>query len=92
VPERSAFLGGESPGRGEGRRFPGRRPGAYRWQRPSYHGGAGPWVCDALQSNHSVKAYHRDLTDFIRRMQAQGATPLDVTAVHVKLAPPLAVP
>jgi len=34
-----------------------------------------PWVCDALQSNHSVKAYHRDLTDFFRHMQAQGVTP-----------------
>jgi Phage integrase, N-terminal SAM-like domain len=44
-----------------------------------------PWVCDALQSNHSVKAYHRDLTDFFRHMQAQGVAPLDVTADHVKL-------
>jgi site-specific recombinase XerD len=42
-------------------------------------------VCDALQSNHSVKAYHRDLTDFFRRMQAQGVTPLEVTADHVKV-------
>lgn len=44
-----------------------------------------PWICDVLQSNHSVKAYGRDLTDFLRRMQAQGITALEVTADHVKL-------
>jgi site-specific recombinase XerD len=44
-----------------------------------------PWICDALQSNHSVKAYHRDLTDFFRHMQAQGVKPLGVTADHVTL-------
>ncbi len=36
-------------------------------------------------SNHSVKAYGRDFMDFVRHMQAQGVTPLDVTADHVKL-------
>jgi site-specific recombinase XerD len=44
-----------------------------------------PWICDVLQSNHSVKAYGRDLTDFLRHMQAQGITVLEVTADHVKL-------
>ena len=44
-----------------------------------------PWICDALLSNHSVKAYGRDFMDFVRHMQAQGVTPLDVTADHVKL-------
>lgn len=44
-----------------------------------------PWICDALQSNHSVKAYGRDLTDFVRHMEKQGITPLEVTADHVKL-------
>ena len=44
-----------------------------------------PWICDALLSNHSVKAYGRDLMDFLRHMQAQGVTPLEVTADHVKL-------
>jgi site-specific recombinase XerD len=43
-----------------------------------------PWICDALLSNHSVKAYGRDLMDFLRHMQAQGVDPLDVTADHVK--------
>ncbi len=44
-----------------------------------------PWICDALLSNHSVKAYGRDLADFVRHMQAQGVDPLHVTADHVKL-------
>ena len=43
-----------------------------------------PWICDALLSNHSVKAYGRDLMDFLRQMQSQGVTPLEVTADHVK--------
>ena len=38
-----------------------------------------------LLSNHSVKAYGRDLADFVRHMQAQGVDPLHVTADHVKL-------
>jgi site-specific recombinase XerD len=44
-----------------------------------------PWICDALQSNHSIKAYGRDLTDFVRHMESQGVGPLEVTADHVKL-------
>lgn len=44
-----------------------------------------PWICDALQSSHSVKAYGRDLTHFLRHMQGQGIPPLSVTADHVKL-------
>ena len=43
-----------------------------------------PWICDALLSNHSVKAYGRDLMDFLRHMQAQGVDPLHVTPDHVK--------
>ena len=34
-----------------------------------------PWICDALLSNHSVKAYGRDFMDFVRHMQAQGVDP-----------------
>ena len=33
------------------------------------------WICDALLSNHSVKAYGRDLMDFVRHMQARGVAP-----------------
>jgi integrase/recombinase XerD len=43
-----------------------------------------PWICDVLLSNHSVKAYGRDLLDFVRHMRAQGVDPLQVTADHVK--------
>jgi site-specific recombinase XerD len=44
-----------------------------------------PWMCDVLQSKHSLKAYGRDLVDFVRHMEAQGIDPLKVTADHVKL-------
>ncbi len=44
-----------------------------------------PWMCDVLQSKHSLKAYGRDLVDFVRHMEAQGIDPLQVTADHVKL-------
>src|SRR5262245_17230865 len=30
-----------------------------------------PWVCDVLLSRHSLKAYGRDLVDFVRHMEAQ---------------------
>jgi site-specific recombinase XerD len=43
-----------------------------------------PWICDSLQSNHSIKAYGRDLTDFFRQMQERGVQALDVSADHVK--------
>ena len=43
-----------------------------------------PWICDVLLSNHSVKAYGRDLMDFVRHMEIQGVDPLQVTADHVK--------
>jgi site-specific recombinase XerD len=44
-----------------------------------------PWMCDVLLSEHSLKAYGRDLVDFARHMGAQGVDPLKVTADHVKL-------
>jgi site-specific recombinase XerD len=44
-----------------------------------------PWICDALLSNHLVKAYGRDFLDFVRHMQVQGVAPLEVTADHFKL-------
>ena len=42
---------------------------------PTTAGALVPWICDALLSNHSVKAYGRDLMDFLRHMQAQGVDP-----------------
>ena len=53
--------------------------------RPTDDGGAGAVDLRRLLSNHSVKAYGRDFMDFVRHMQAQGVTPLGVTADHVKL-------
>jgi integrase/recombinase XerD len=44
-----------------------------------------PWICDSLLSNHSVKAYGRDLVDFVRHMESQGVELLQVTGDHVKL-------
>ena len=43
-----------------------------------------PWMCDVLLSKHSLKAYGRDLVDFVRRMEAEGVGVLEVRADHVK--------
>ena len=77
--------GRRRPGRRQGRSLPGPGPGGHRRRDPATAGALVPWICDALLSNHSVKAYGRDLMDFVRHMQAQGVTPLDVTADHVKM-------
>jgi site-specific recombinase XerD len=85
VPERSAFLEGAAPAADKVAAFLTRALEATGSEAPAITAALVPWVCDPLQSNHSVKAYHRDLTDFVRHMQAQGVTPLEVTADHVKL-------
>ena len=85
VPERSDFLEGDAPAADKVAAFLARALEATGGHAPAITAALVPWVCDALQSNHSVKAYHRDLTDFFRHMQAQGVTPLEVTADHVKL-------
>jgi site-specific recombinase XerD len=85
VPERSDFLEGDAPAADKVAAFLARALEATGGDAPAITAALVPWVCDALQSNHSVKAYHRDLTDFFRHMQAQGLTPLEVTADHVKL-------
>jgi site-specific recombinase XerD len=85
VPERSDFLEGDAPAAGKVEAFLARALGATGGDAPTTAGALVPWICDALLSNHSVKAYGRDLMDFLRHMQAQGVDPLDVTADHVKL-------
>jgi site-specific recombinase XerD len=85
VPERSDFLEGDAPAADKVAAFLTRALEATGGDALALTAALVPWVCDALQSNHSVKAYHRDLTDFFRHMQARGVTPLDVTADHVKL-------
>jgi len=85
VPERSDFLEGDAPAADKVQAFLARALEATGSDAPTTAAALVPWICDALLSNHSVKAYGRDLVDFVRHMQAQGMTPLDVTADHVKL-------
>src|SRR5947209_6508272 len=85
LPEQSDFLEGDAPAAGKVRAFLARALEATGSEVPTTAGALVPWICDALLSNHSVKAYGRDSRDFVRHMQAQGVTPLDVTADHVKL-------
>ena len=85
VPERSDFLDGDAPAADKVQAFLAQALAATGTDAPTTAGALVPWICDALLSNHSVKAYGRDLMDFLRHMQAQGVSPLEVTADHVKL-------
>src|SRR3954452_23713624 len=85
VPERSDFLEGDTPAADKVEDFLSQALAATGSEAPTTAGALVPWICDALLSNHSVKAYGRDLMDFLRHMQAQGVDPLHVTADHVKL-------
>jgi site-specific recombinase XerD len=44
-----------------------------------------PWVCDALPSPNSRKAYHDDLRAFVSQMAEISVHPFDVTGDHVRL-------
>ena len=44
-----------------------------------------PWVCDVLLSEHSLRAYGRDLAHFAHHMEKLGIATFDVSADHVKL-------
>src|SRR5262245_19026898 len=44
-----------------------------------------PWVCDRLPSEHSRKAYARDLAAFVRHMEARGIEPLEVTGDDLRV-------
>src|SRR6478672_1529649 len=85
VPERSDFLEGDAPAADKVEAFLAQALAATGTDAPTTAGALVPWICDALLSNHSVKAYGRDLLDFLRHMQVQGVSPLGVTADHVKL-------
>ena len=85
VPERTEFLEGDSPAAAKVEAFLAQALAATGSEANITAGALVPWICDALLSNHSVKAYGRDLMDFLRHMQAQGVTPLEVTADHVKM-------
>jgi len=84
VPERSDFLEGDAPAADKVQAFLTRALEAAGGSQDTA-AALVPWICDALLSNHSVKAYGRDFMDFVRHMQAQGITPLGVTADHVKI-------
>jgi hypothetical protein len=84
VPERTDFLEGDAPAADKVETFLARALEAHS-EGSATAGALVPWICDALLSNHSVKAYGRDLLDFVRHMQAQGVDPLHVTADHVKM-------
>jgi site-specific recombinase XerD len=83
--ERTDFLEGDAPAASKVEAFLSQALAASGSDAPATVGALVPWICDALLSNHSVKAYGRDLADFVRHMQAQGVDPLAVTADHVKL-------
>jgi len=85
VPERSDFVEGDAPAADKVAAFLARALEATGGDAPATARALVPWICDALLSNHSVKAYGRDFMDFVRHMQAQGVSPLEVTADHVKL-------
>src|SRR3982750_2132999 len=85
VPERSDFFEGDAPAADRVEAFLANALAATGGAAPTTAGALVPWICDALLSNHSVKAYGRDLMDFLRHMQAQGVTPLEVTPDHVKM-------
>jgi hypothetical protein len=84
VPERSDFLDGDAPAADKVAAFLTRALEATGSAADQAAAALVPWICDALLSNHSVKPYGRDFLDFVRHMQAQGVTPLEVTADHVK--------
>src|ERR1700733_3935779 len=84
VPEGSDFLDGDAPAADKVEAFLTRALAATGDGSDTAQALV-PWICDALLSNHSVKAYGRDFMHFVRHMQAQGLAPLDVTADHVKL-------
>ena len=83
--ERTQFLEGDAPAANKVEAFLAQALAASGGDAPTTAGALVPWICDVLLSNHSVKAYGRDLADFVRHMQGQGVDPLHVTADHVKL-------
>jgi integrase/recombinase XerD len=85
LPERNDFLEGDAPAAAKVEAFLTQAFAATGGDALGAAGALVPWICDTLLSNHSVKAYGRDLMDFLRHMQAQGVAPLEVTADHVKL-------
>jgi site-specific recombinase XerD len=85
LPERSDFLEGDEPAAAKVEAFLAKALDAIAANPQGTAHALVPWICDALLSNHSIKAYGRDFVDFVQHMKAQGVDPLQVTADHVKL-------
>lgn len=85
LPERFDFLDGDAPAASKVAEFLSGALQSTSGAATETTGALVPWICDALQSNHSIKAYGRDLTDFFRHMEAQHVPPLAVTGDHVRL-------
>ena len=83
MPERSDFLAGDTAARVEA--FLAQALPSVASKPEGVTQALVPWICDALLSNHSIKAYGRDLVDFLQHMNARGVDALQVTADHVKL-------
>src|SRR5262245_31781306 len=81
LPERSDFLEGARPATEKVEAFLAKTLAAAAGPERAVKALV-PWMCDVLLSKHSLKAYGRDLTDFVRHMEAQGVEPLGVTADH----------
>ena len=85
LPERTDFLEGDAPAAAKVEAFLAGALDATGSNANITGRGPGPLDLRRALSNHSVKAYGRDLMDFVRHMQAQGVDPLHVTADHVKM-------
>ncbi len=85
VSESSDFLVGDEPASDKVEAFLSQALAASRSGPERVAKALVPWMCDVLLSKHSLKAYGRDLVDFVRHMEAQGIDPLQVTADEVKL-------
>ena len=63
VPEGSDFLEGDAPAANKVQAFLARALDATGTDADQAAAALVPWICDALLSNHSVKAYGRDFLD-----------------------------
>jgi site-specific recombinase XerD len=85
VLERTELFEGDTPAPAKVQAFLARALAAIGAPTPSIASALVPWICDCLVSEHSMKAYGRDLMGFLREMQKHGISPLAVTADHVKV-------
>src|SRR5437763_12535675 len=81
VPERSDFLEDDAPTANKVEAFLAQALAATGTDAPTTAGALVPWICDALLSNHSVKAYGRDLLEAIPADTLQGIRDLAMMSV-----------